>query len=103
MVVPDPALFDVVVDPYEVPVPYSIHQVAAWPFGLTVPEIVAEFVETPLATPTETIGPDAAAAVPAPDRTTMAVASAAAANRRARRSLRMVHSYPGRVKTRRGE
>ena len=54
--VPEPALFAVVFDPYDVVGPYSNHQVVAFPAGLTEPVRVAPDVEAPCAEPVRTTG-----------------------------------------------
>jgi hypothetical protein len=59
--VPDPALFAVVFDPYDVDVPYSTSQVVAWPPGSTAPVTVAEVDPTAVVGPVVALGAEASA------------------------------------------
>jgi hypothetical protein len=61
--VPVPALVEDDFEPYPVVVPYSTHQVVAFPPGLTVPVTVADVPPTAVVGPVVTAG--AAAAAPA--------------------------------------
>src|SRR5712691_8950402 len=74
--VPEPALADVVVEPYEVDVPYSTCQLVASPPGTTDPVTVAVVDPIAVAGPVVAVG---AAARALPPKLTSATAAATAA------------------------
>jgi hypothetical protein len=65
-VVPEPALFEPVLEPYRELVPYSKYHDVDAPFGLTVPLSVAEVGSTPVTGPVIDVGAAAKPSVARP-------------------------------------